>query len=90
MQALEVKLNRPVVPDVLDLGGLESPEPLLIPVDYFQGVPGLAHPEVEVGRLTGELVPVQRYEAGQLPRNELGEIMSERHSLEPLIRCGKA
>jgi hypothetical protein len=52
--------------DVLFLGRLQPDEPDAVAVNDVQGVPGLRDPEIEIGHLPGELVPVQRNESRQL------------------------
>jgi hypothetical protein len=68
-RVIEREPDSVVLGDVPGLGDLETLKPLAVAFDHFKGVPHLAEPEVEVGHLTGELVPVllRWTNGGQLP-----------------------
>jgi hypothetical protein len=55
-----------VLGDMLLLGCLHQLEPFAVTVEHLKAMPHLCRPEIEVGDMTGKLVPVQRNEPTDL------------------------
>jgi hypothetical protein len=82
-RVIELELDGLVFRDVPGLGGLETLKPLAVTVNHLQAVPHLRKPEVEVGRLTGKLVPVEGDEPRQLVSDQLRHVRGKRHAVKP-------
>ena len=63
-----------MITDVCFLASLHRAEPRLVAVYDGQGVAGFAHPEVQVGDVSGELMAIERDKSLELGRDETTEL----------------